>query len=113
MLSSWHLPCLPYLQTACPSPKRATCEGEVGGLCTHADASNVGSQREVARALANIAAAEENHRALLAEGALALCLDLVVSNSAEVQQQATRVLGNLALSEERSVHETMEGEGAL
>lgn len=87
--------------------------GEVGGLCKHADAANVGAQREVARALANIAAAEANHAALMEEGALALCLDLVVSNSAEVQQQATRLLSNLALSEDAKLHATMVDEGAL
>ena len=88
-------------------------EGEIAALCKHADAANVGAQREVARALANIAAADGNHQPLLDEGALALCLDLVVSNSAEVQQQATRVLGNLALSEDAAVHAHMLGEGTL
>ena len=88
-------------------------EGEVAALCKHADASNVGAQREVARALANIAAADGNHQSLLDEGALALCLDLVVSNSAEVQQQATRLLGNLALSEDATIHAHMLGEGTL
>ena len=87
--------------------------GEVAGLCKHADAANVGAQREVARALANVAASETNHAALMDEGALALCLDLVVSNSADVQAQATRLLSNLALSEERPIHEQMVDEGAL
>ena len=36
-----------------------------------------------------------------------------MSNSAEVQQQATRVLGNLALSEDAAVHAHMLGEGTL
>ena len=40
---------------------------------------------QVARALANVAASEQNHAALMDEGALALCLDLVVSNSVDVQ----------------------------
>lgn len=88
-------------------------EGEVAGLCKHADAANVGAQREVARALANIAAAEPNHQPLIDGGALALCLDLVVSNSPEVQQQATRVLGNLALSEDAEMHAHLLGEGTL
>ena len=88
-------------------------EGEIAALCKHADAANVGAQREVARALANIAAADCNHQPLLDEGALALCLDLVVSNSAEVQQQATRLLGNLALSEDATIHAHMLGEGTL
>ena len=48
------------------------------------------ADQPVARALANIAAAAENHSPFMGEGAFALCLDLVVSNSAEVQQQATR-----------------------
>ena len=50
----------------------------------------------------NLAAAEANHARLLSEGGLALCMDLVVSNSAEVQQQATRAIGNLALAPDES-----------
>ena len=71
------------------------------------------SQREVGRALANLAASEANHPRLLSEGGLALCMDLVVSNSAEVQEQATRALGNLALSADESVPEKMVDEGVL
>ena len=41
-----------------------------------------------ALALANLAAAAGNHHILMDEGAFSLCMDLVVSNSAEVQQQA-------------------------
>eukprot|EP00966_Prymnesium_polylepis_P034121 793376-Prymnesium_polylepis.1 len=41
------------------------------------------------------------------EGAFALCMDLVVSNSAEVQQQATRAMGNLALSDAPETLERM------
>ena len=88
-------------------------EGEVAALCKHADASNVGAQREVARALANLAAVEENHVALVAEGGLALCMDLVASNSSEVQQQATRAIGNLALATDDSLPAQMVGEGVL
>ena len=86
--------------------------GEVGDVCKHADAANVGAQREVARALANIAASSANHAKLMAEGAFALLLNLVVSNSAEVQQQATRALANLALADDRAVHAAMADEGA-
>ena len=84
-----------------------------GDVCKHADAANVGAQREVARALANIAASAANHDKLMAEGAFALLLNLVVSNSAEVQQQATRALANLALADDRAVHAAMADEGAL
>ena len=87
--------------------------GVVTDICRHADAANVGSQREVARALANLAAAEENHAALVAEGGLATCMDLVVSNSPEVQQQATRAIGNLALAADDSVPAHMVDEGVL
>ncbi len=37
----------------------------------------------------------------------------MVSNSAEVQQQATRALANLALADDRAVHAAMADEGAL
>ena len=89
--------------------------GEVGDVCKHADAANVGAQREVARALANIAASSANHDKLMAEGAFALLLNLVVSNSAEVQQQATRALANLALADDYGwdFHAAMADEGAL
>lgn len=63
--------------------------GEVAEVCRHADAANVGAQREVGRALANLAASSANHSLLLSEGGLALCMDLVVSNSAEVRQPPT------------------------
>ena len=87
--------------------------GEVADICKHADAANVGAQREVGRALANLAAAEANHSKLISEGGLALCMDLVVSNSAEVQAQATRCIGNLALSPDESVPAHMVSEGVL
>jgi len=47
------------------------------------------------------------------EGAFALCMDLVVSNSAEVQVQATRALGNLALTEAAPLVGRMVDEGVL
>lgn len=87
--------------------------GVVEDICKHADAANVGAQREVGRALANLAASEVNHAQLLSEGGLTLCMDLVVSNSAEVQQQATRAIGNLALSPDESIADHMVGEGVL
>ena len=87
--------------------------GVVEGICKHADAANVGAQREVGRALANLAAAEANHARLLSEGGLALCMDLVVSNSAEVQQQATRAIGNLALAADDAIPAHMVSEGVL
>lgn len=40
-------------------------------------------------------------------------MDLVVSNSAEVQQQATRAIGNLALSSDESMPAHMVDEGVL
>ena len=87
--------------------------GMVTDICKHADAANVGAQREVGRALANLAAAEANHAILLSEGGLTLCMDLVVSNSAEVQQQATRAIGNLALSPDETIASHMVSEGVL
>ena len=87
--------------------------GEVAEICKHADAANVGAQREVGRALANLSAAAENHPQLMQEGAFALCMDLVVSNSAEVQQQATRAMGNLALSQDGAMLAKMIEEGVL
>ena len=87
--------------------------GEVAAICKHADVANVGSQREVARALANLAAAAPNHPRLLDEGGMALCMDLVISNSPEVQQQATRALGNLALAQDDAVPDRLVDEGAL
>ena len=90
-----------------------TRPGEIASICTHADAANVGAQREVGRALANLAAAAENHLRLIEEGGFTLCMDLVVSNSAEVQQQATRALGNLALATSETVPERMVDEGVL
>ena len=80
---------------------------------SHADAANVGAQREVGRALANLAACADNHVPLLREGGLALCMDLVVSNSPEVQAQATRALANLALSPDGAVPAEMVDEGVL
>ncbi len=88
-------------------------EGEVDAICAHADAANVGAQREVGRALANLAACADNHVPLLREGGLALCMDLVVSNSPEVQAQATRALANLALSPDGAVPAEMVDEGVL
>ena len=87
--------------------------GVIADICKHADAANVGAQREVARALANLAAAEENHELLKAEGGLSLCMDLVVSNSSEVQQQATRCIGNLALASNDALPQHMAEEGVL
>ena len=87
--------------------------GEVAAICKHADVANVGSQREVARALANLAAAAPNHPRLLDEGGMALCMDLVISNSPEVQQQATRALGNLALAQDDAVPDRLVDEGVL
>merc|ERR1711965_204178 len=46
--------------------------GVVADICRHADAANVGAQREVARALANLAAAAENHQLLKSEGGISL-----------------------------------------
>ena len=66
-------------------------EGEIAALCKHADAANVGAQREVARALANIAAADCNHQPLLDEGALALCLDLVANFAMQPQNRRSVV----------------------
>ena len=116
--------------------------------CIHTHAhTQVGSQREVGRALANLAASDVNHALLISEGGFSLCMDLVVSNSAgpythththththmhthththtcihmdlvvsnsaEVQQQATRALGNLALAADESVTAHMVDEGVL
>ena len=40
-------------------------------------------------------------------------MDLVASNSSEVQQQATRAIGNLALATDDSLPAQMVGEGVL
>lgn len=95
-------------------PSVVVCEaGVVADICRHADAANVGAQREVARALANLAASAENHPQLRSEGGIGLCMDLVVSNSSEVQQQATRAIGNLALAPDDEIASHMVEEGVL
>jgi len=86
-------------------------EGEIAQICQHADPSNPGAQREVARALANLAASAQNHAPFMAEGAFVLCMDLLVSSSVDVQRQAIRALANLSLTEELSIQERIVDEG--